>query len=272
MPITKCAPPQTSLHAVRAVEDLGGGGWTITVEGPSPETLPGQFYMLRTEKRWPVLLPRPFSLYDRGADGEWGSFLMKAVGPGTRALVETRPGERIWLTGPLGNWFSDAIADPVCVAGGVGLAPFLLLARRAIAMDRHPVRVLFGGRNEPGLAGASHFSGLARLHLATEDGSVGHHGRVTGLLSVLLQSGQVRAGETVYCCGPDPMMHATAKFCRDNDLRCFLSLETYMGCGYGVCNGCSVAVTGDRFKGWPYSKTCVQGPVYDALELVELRH
>lgn len=269
-PLTKCASPETSLHAVRSVDDLGGGSYVVTAEGPFPPTLPGQFYMLRTEKRWPVFLPRPFSLFDRDEGGAWGSFLLKAVGPGTKALVDTRPGDKVWVTGPLGNAFDEGVEDPICVAGGVGLAPFLLLAKRARQLGRSPTRVLFGGRNEAGLAGQQHFAGIARLHLATEDGSLGHHGRVTGLMTTLLASGHLRAGETVFCCGPDPMMHAVAELCRAQDLRCYLSLENAMGCGYGVCNGCSVAVQGERFRGWPYSKTCVHGPVYAASELVDL--
>ena len=71
----------------------------------------------------------------------------------------------------------------------------------------------------------------------------------------------------IFCCGPDPMMHAVAKLCEARALRCFLSLETYMACGYGVCNGCTVEVQGERFKGWPYSRTCMEGPVYEACEL-----
>jgi dihydroorotate dehydrogenase electron transfer subunit len=63
------------------------------------------------------------------------------------------------------------------------------------------------------------------------------------------------------------MMHAVSKVCALRSLRCFLSLETYMACGYGVCNGCTVAVQGARFKGWPYSKTCIDGPVYENCEL-----
>ena len=61
---------------------------------------------------------------------------------------------------------------------------------------------------------------------------------------------------------------AVADLCAARGLRCFLSLETYMACGYGVCNGCTVEVQGPRFKGWPYSRTCMEGPVYDACELV----
>jgi dihydroorotate dehydrogenase electron transfer subunit len=252
----------TRLHALLACRPLGGSTVALEVEGPIPDTLPGQFYMLRTETRWPVLLPRPFSLYDRSPDGSRGSFLAKAVGPGTQALCELLPRERLWLTGPLGVPFPDDVAQPVCIAGGVGLAPFLLLARR------HPIRLLFGGRTKEALAGLADFAGIARVWTSTDDGSHGRRGLVTDLLADCLGRGDVRTGDTVFCCGPDPMMHAVAAACAAGNLRCYLSLETYMACGYGVCNGCSVAVRGARFNGWPYSRCCQQGPVYEAGELV----
>jgi dihydroorotate dehydrogenase electron transfer subunit len=122
------------------------------------------------------------------------------------------------------------------------------------------------------LSGMEDFAGLVRLHASTDDGSHGYHGRVTALLDDLLQKGVVKAGETVFCCGPDPMMHAVAELCGQRGLRCFLSLETYMACGYGVCNGCTVKVQGPRFKGWPFSRTCMEGPVYEACELVHDAH
>jgi dihydroorotate dehydrogenase electron transfer subunit len=258
---------QTRLHTVRAVRDLGGDSYALEVDGPIPPSRPGQFYMLRTEHRWPVMLPRPFSIYDRAADGSFGSFLIKAVGPGTRALVDQKPGERVHLTGPLGQPYSSEFDDPVCIAGGVGLAPFLLLARERAAQGKSPLRLLFGGRNRPSLAGMEDFAGIARLFASTDDGSYGFHGRVTALLEAQLDRGEIEKGAVVFCCGPDPMMHAVAKVCEARGLRCFLSLETYMACGYGVCNGCSVAVQGPRFKGWPYSKTCTEGPVYESCEL-----
>ncbi|MGE3173732.1 MAG: dihydroorotate dehydrogenase electron transfer subunit [Planctomycetota bacterium] len=263
---------QTRLHTVRAVRDLGGDSFALEVDGPIPPTLPGQFYMLRTERRWPVLLPRPFSLYDRAEDGDVGSFLIKTVGPGTRALCDQRPGERVHLTGPLGRPFPAEIEEPVCVAGGVGLAPFLLLARQRRAAGRTPLRLLFGGRNRAGLAGIDDFRAVAEVLAATEDGSVGHRGRVTELLEQQVAAGAIPVGSAVFCCGPDPMMLAVAAVCERHALRCFLSLETYMACGYGVCNGCSVAVQGPRFHGWPYSKTCQEGPVYEACELVHGSH
>ena len=59
------------------------------------------------------------------------------------------------------------------------------------------------------------------------------------------------------------MMHAVAKFCAARGIACWLSLESYMGCGYGVCNGCSVRVR----REWPYARTCIDGPVFAASEL-----
>jgi dihydroorotate dehydrogenase electron transfer subunit len=258
---------QTRVHQVRSRRDLGGGTFAVEVDGPLPQTLPGQFYMLRTEKRWPVQLPRPFSLYDRAADGSWGSFLIKPIGEGTRALCDVAPREGIVLNGPLGQPFPADVVDPVCVAGGVGLAPFLLQARQAKAKGRE-LRLLFGGRTRDALAGIDDFDGLARVSASTDDGSSGFRGLVTELLAHMAASGDVKAGDVVFCCGPDPMMHAVAALCERLALRCFLCLETYMACGYGVCNGCTVAVKGPRFGGWPFSRTCLEGPVYETCELV----
>lgn len=259
---------QTRRHKLRRQIPLTGGCLVLEVEGPIPPTLPGQFYMLRTDRRWPVLLPRPFSLYDRRDEGETGWFLLKAIGPGTRALAALRPGDQLWASGPLGRSFPEDVERPICVAGGIGLAPFLLLARRWRELGRDPVRLLFGGRSKEYLAGMEHFQQFARVHPCTDDNSHGFGGLVTDLMVDLLEKGELQEGETVFCCGPDPMMHAVARLCAARGLDCYLSLENYMGCGYGVCNGCSVKVKGKRFGGWPYSKSCVEGPVYNAEELV----
>lgn len=259
---------ETCVHAVRQVRHLSGASCVLEVEGAIPATLPGQFYMLRTASSWPVLVPRPLSLYDRGPDGEYGGFLLKTIGPGTRALAKCRAGDGVWLTGPFGKPFPDEVEDPVCIAGGVGLAPFLLLARRWRAAGRQPVRLLFGGRDLDSLAGMDDFGELARLWTSTDDGSHGKHGLVTDLLLELIDRGEVSTSDTVFCCGPDPMMHAVAAQCAQREMRCYLSLENYMGCGFGVCNGCSVEVVPERNGGWPYSRSCQDGPVYDARDLL----
>lgn len=260
--------PRSAVHEVDQVRSLSGDGFVLEVRGPIPPTVPGQFYMLRTDSRWPRLLPVPFSLYDRDPSGARGAFLGKRIGPGTRALAECRPGERLHLTGPLGNGFPADLPEAWCVAGGVGLAPFLLLARLRAAAGATPPVVLFGGRDRDALFGLEPLEPIARVVTATEDGSHGHHGLVTDLLEEAVARGELRPGQAVLCCGPDPMMHAVAEICAVHDLACWLSLETYMACGYGVCNGCSVRVRPEAFENWPYSRACREGPVYRAADLL----
>jgi dihydroorotate dehydrogenase electron transfer subunit len=261
---------QTVLMTVRAVEHSSGDCFVLEVEGAVPVTAPGQFFMLRPETPWPVLLPRPFSLFDRSADGRGGSFLMKRVGPATGYFQRMRAGERLWVTGPLGNRFpARAGVAPVCVAGGIGLAPFLPWAREQAELGTGPADVLFGARTKDALAGRECFDeSIVRWHLATDDGSEGLRGTVIDLLEAAARSGVIGAATPVYCCGPDPMMHAVGAWCEARGLPCWLSLETYMACGYGVCNGCSVrVVAGGRFGNWPYARTCTEGPVFRTTEL-----
>jgi dihydroorotate dehydrogenase electron transfer subunit len=262
---------RSALLPVRKVTTLSGDCYVLEVEGPVPETAPGQFFMLRPELPWSVLLPRPFSLFDRDSDGRAASFLVKRVGPATAYFERMTAGERMWLTGPLGNRFPAAErVRPVCVAGGIGLAPFLLWAREQAATGGGPVDVLFGARTRDALAGRESFpEGSVRWRVSTDDGSEGLRGTVVDLMERSAEEGIIAAGTPVYCCGPDPMMHAVATWCDARRIPCWLSLETYMACGYGVCNGCSVRVAaGGRFGSWPYAKTCTEGPVFRSTELV----
>lgn len=259
----------------------------LRVAGPFPDVRAGQFCMLHTETGWPVMLPRPFSWFDVLRPGDAGlrageedgaaSFLGKAIGPGTRHLAAMRPGDELVVTGPLGRTWPEVEsgqAEPVCIAGGVGLAPFLLWAReRRVARPEARVPILYGGASEAAIVAREDFaSGDPDFHIATDDGSLGHRGNVLDLYRDMTARGAIDAEAPVYCCGPDPMMEAVAEECRLRGVRCIVSLETYMACGYGVCNGCSVEVTGEgRFAGKRYVKSCTEGPVFDARELVSMR-
>jgi dihydroorotate dehydrogenase electron transfer subunit len=257
---------------IRRREDLGFDNHVLHLEGDFEAALPGQFCMLSLCEGWPVLLPRPFSYFDL-EPGQSATILIKTIGPGSRALVEAEVGARLLLTGPLGGSFPDVQAsgasEPVCIAGGVGLAPFLLWARQRLAKAGRSVPLLYGAASRDMLVGREPFAdGAQRWHLSTDDGSEGFHGNVLDLYKDLLARGEVSADAPVYCCGPDPMMKAVASFCAAEGRDCFVSLETYMACGYGVCNGCSVEVKPvGRFEGKKYVKTCTEGPVFHAEEL-----
>jgi dihydroorotate dehydrogenase electron transfer subunit len=225
--------------------------------GPAPQ--PGQFYMLSAVERWGggegerPFLPRAVSVL-RAGDDEL-QFLIEDVGPGTRRLCELRPGDELQLVGPLGQGFR-APRDgrrALLVGGGVGIAPL------AIWQD-----VL--GRHVPSLLGfrdAAHAAGgrlLSNALLATDDGSVGHHGLVTDLLSAEL--GSHAAALEVYACGPEPMLEAVRRLCAAHGTPAQLALESGMACGYGACFGCVVATRHG------YLRLCLDGPVLDSELLI----
>jgi dihydroorotate dehydrogenase electron transfer subunit len=155
----------------------------------------------------------------------------------------------------------------VLVAGGVGVAPLLFLARELAENGVRPL-ALYGARTAADLPLAADLEAVAELRVATEDGGRGVRGRVTVLLEAALDD-LAAAGQSVkiYTCGPDAMMAAVAAVAAVRGLPCEVSLETPMACGYGVCLGCPVpraprATEGGGPPGYLYA--CTEGPCVDA--------
>jgi dihydroorotate dehydrogenase electron transfer subunit len=234
---------------------------------------PGQFVMVKPARGTDPLLRRPFSIFEvlTGADGRPAgvTLLNKRVGVGTTLLYQVEPGRRLACLGPLGRPFTliDAPAEAWLVAGGVGLAPFATLAA-ALRARGVAVTLFYGGRRSADLFYTELFERLgASLTLATEDGSRGRRGLVTVPLGEALAA---RAGApplTLYACGPTPMMRAVARLAADHARPAEVSLEQVMGCGLGGCYSCVVRVR--RGEQPPhFVRSCVEGPVFDAREVV----
>ena len=122
--------------------------------------------------------------------------------------------------------------------------------------------MIYGARGQGDLALSDWFGDRTDLHIATDDGSVGHHGRLTVPLLRYLDANQNKKLK-LYVCGPEPMLEAIGKLSVERGLTCELSLEAHMACGFGVCLGCVVPVkrAGD---GVGYDRVCLEGPVMDA--------
>lgn len=248
--------------------DVGPDAFVLELEIPGiPEGLaPGTFAMLSPEDGSGPEIPRPFSLYDRPAPDRF-TFLVQVLGRGTAALGALAQGAEVRCTLPLGNGFEVAPASRtvVMVAGGVGSAPFLLYAKeRAKQGADHETHMLLGARTASRLYDYEAFTQVdLDLQLATDDGSLGFSGNVIACLADQLDRKKLPSKALFLACGPAGLLHAFAEFARLRHLDAWLSLETYMGCGYGVCNGCPVPTDPTGPLGaWPYAKTCTEGPIF----------
>jgi len=218
---------------------------------------PGQFVMLRLTEGMDPFLRRPFSIL--GLHNERLEILYRARGKATRMLSRMNKGEELKVLGPLGNGFSEPQENDkvIYVAGGIGLPPVLALA----AMTGRGYFVL-GAKTRgeiPILERVKGISGI-EVRLATEDGSMGEKGTVIPHLEKLISG--IGAGCNVYACGPAPMLKIVSEMCIAKGARCEVSLEERMGCGFGVCHGCTVnTLDGARL-------VCKEGPCFDASKIV----
>ncbi len=271
------APPpdaRSFLGEVWSVEPCGDDGVLLALrpDAPLAPVRASRFFMLRAEERCAPLIPRPFSLY-RQRDGLC-EFLIKVMGRGTQALARARPGERVRMVGPLGNGWPTLDGDGppwVMLAGGVGSAPFFLALEQAQAgmdgarpAERGQLFYLFGAARRGLLYDLEAFRALGvPVFAATDDGSEGVRGNVLELLLSLWSSGAVPHACRLLACGPERMLEAVEDLARQRGLEAWLSLETLMGCGVGICNGCPVpTLPGGELGGWPNAKCCVEGPVF----------
>ena len=260
-----CHSPRTLWHGQGTAsrnDRMTENTWQLVIR--SAEALPpvqaGQFVMLRLPHRTDPLLGRPFAVYRTEPHSLEVVYL--AVGKMTHRLTEVKPDEPLELWMPLGNGFPhNEVQHTIIVAGGIGQTPFLLYCQNR----RERISLLYGARTARRIACMDDFrqQGIEPM-IATDDGSEGYHGLVTDLIEKVYQPGE---STQLFCCGPLPMLRSAFFAARKLGLPCFVSLETPMSCGLGICFGCVVPYREDELSDWDYRRTCIDGPVFDAYKL-----
>ena len=230
--------------------------------------LPGQFYMLRSEKSQ-KLLARPISVFhsEKNVHGVEISFLILLKGQGTAELCALEADDRVQVLGPLGNTFpapsartahdginsaasKNSPAKVLLVGGGIGVAPVAGFAE-----------TLADGTYDFIASFKSGSYGIDNIHpehltITTDDGSVGTKGMVTAALDAQ----KIRDGgySAVYTCGPAPMLAYVKKVSEEAGVPCWISMEARMACGVGVCLGCVIPTTEGNLR------CCKDGPVFNS--------
>lgn len=252
---------------------------------------PGQFLEVRVDNlgvpedaadvigdkasRSPVLR-RPFSFVDiqPTQSGTAVDLLYCIVGPGTLRLTTLRQGDKVSITGPLGNGFTlrEDKKYHIGIAGGIGIPPVEhFINHSAKAAPALSFNAFLGSRTKADMpiesvqkgAELAEYACCDTAGFATEDGSLGVKGFVTGAFMQWFDAGKAEPQDCViYACGPEPMLEAVAKIAHKLGIECQVSLERMMACGIGLCQSCVVEVK--EGEGKKYKLCCKDGPVFDS--------
>ncbi len=234
-------------------QELMSGIHLLTIDAPAiaAASYPGQFVTIQCEND--TLLRRPFSIH-KSRNGHL-ELLFAIVGQGTQSLATCKEGELLDVLGPLGNGFviHEKAKNILLIAGGIGIAPLVYLAEKAI-MDGFSVKLALGAATsfEINCLESLVPSGIEIIKV-TNDGSVGVKGMVTDVVPSLIEW-----ADQVFACGPIPMYLAmSAMRSSFEDKSVGVQLEQVMGCGTGACRGCALP-TKDGVK-----MVCTDGPLFD---------
>jgi dihydroorotate dehydrogenase electron transfer subunit len=232
--------------------------------GVAQRTKPGHFAAVAVGGHpTAMLLRRSFSIHQVDTSGALGGtveIVVDAHGPGTKWLVERKPGDSIDVIAPLGRPFSLPKEPTACVlvGGGYGSAPLFMLADQLRERGCRVDLVL-------GAATASKLFGVvdgrrraSTLHITTDDGSSGTQGRVTEVIEPILDR---HDGQVIYGCGPMPMLAAIAGIAQRRGIASQCAVEEAMACGVGVCMTCVLPVVGTDGV-TRMVRSCTDGPVF----------
>lgn len=238
-------------------EKLTADVYDFTVECPglAEQASPGQFAQIRLPGH---VLRRPISICGINRERNALRFVFQIRGKGTAELAEFRVGDEIEILAPLGRGFPvNPGRKTLLIGGGIGVPPLL----GAAAELRENAVAVLGFRNRGSVILKKDFEAVgSRVEIATDDGSYGFHGLVTELAAK-------EEFETVFACGPMPMLRAVREIAKKRGVPCFLSLEERMACGIGACLGCAVALLDEGGKQY-YGHVCKDGPVFDGRKVV----
>ncbi len=246
--------------SILAKEELGKDIYLLKLHPQQgvqlPEMQAGQFVQVLPPGGL-TLLRRPISICNYLPQKQELWLLVAAIGRGTRAITSQKVGDTLNLILPLGNSFNTAhVTRPLLIGGGVGIAPMLSLCQKFFDLGIRPT-VLLGGRSEEFVVLREHFSPICELYVTTDDGTLGHKGRVTD--HPIMENGDF---DQIYCCGPHPMMKAVAQIAENKKIACELSLENTMACGIGACLCCVQDTVSEGNV-----CVCTEGPVFPSQEI-----
>lgn len=237
-------------------EELAPKVVKMLIEAPviARQTKPGQFLIVRVHKDGERI---PLSIPDTDPEKGTVTLIIQEVGKSTAMLNSLNVGDEIYdVVGPLGRpTHIENFGSALAIGGGVGIAPLYPIAKALKKAGNYVVSIL-GGRSKPFVIMEPEMRSVSNeVFICTDDGSYGEKGFVSHILGKLLADG--RKFDYCIAIGPPIMMKVIAEMTRPYNIKTYVSLNTIMVDGTGMCGACRVTVGGKT------NFVCVDGPEFD---------
>ena len=193
-------------------------------------------------------------------------FIFQVKGKGTKILAQKEVGDNIDIIGPLGygTFKYEQYKNLAIIGGGIGVFPLYELAKCA-KKDEKKVNIYLGYRSKDFVVLEEEFKQVSdNFILTTDDGSYSQKGYAIQFLEKDIDEGKV---DSIFACGPLPMLKAVQKLATEKSIPCQISLEEKMACGLGVCLGCAVKTTKSSKEAPEYLHVCKAGPVFNSKDV-----
>lgn len=230
------------------------------------EAKPGHFIEIRVNDDIEPFLRRPISIHNIYKANGVLEFIFQEKGKGTKLLSNKNVGDLIDIVGPLGygTFKYSNYQNMAIIGGGIGVFPLYELAKNA-QIDNKNVDIYLGFRNKDLVVLEDDFKQVSNnLIITTDDGSYGQKGFAIDFLKNDIENGKV---DSIFACGPLPMLKAVRQLAIEKNIPCQISLEEKMACGLGVCLGCAVKTATSSDENPQYWHVCKAGPVFQAKDV-----
>lgn len=249
-------------------EQLKDDVFHFSVKAPSivENSKPGHFIEIKVSDGTEPFLRRPISIHNLNIEDGILEFIFQVKGKGTTILSKKEVGDKIDIVGPLGygTFQYQDYQKLGIIGGGIGIFPLYELAKCA-KKDGKEVNTYLGFRSKEFVLLENKFKDISNnLTLTTDDGSYSKKGFAIDYLKKDIEDGSI---DSIYACGPLPMLRAVKKLAEEKDIPCQISLEEKMACGLGVCLGCAVKTSSSTNDAPQYMHVCKAGPVFNCRDV-----
>ena len=214
---------------------------------------PGNFIILRVDDKSERV---PYTIAKSDAERGTLTLVVQEVGLSSTKLCQMNVGDCVHdIVGPLGTPSPIArYGTVVCAGGGIGIAAILPILKALKEAGNKVISVLAGRTKNLVIMIDDVKAYSDEVIIMTDDGSLGEKGVVTVGMEQVFQREHV---DRVIAIGPPIMMKFSSLLAHKYNIPNYVSLNTIMVDGTGMCGACRLTIGGKT------KFVCIDGPEFD---------